>query len=660
MNKEFDKIFRTLQVEAYLKNELLIPDNIKQELYDIGQEINNVSFSPIEYFYKIKIGKKNYSIKITHGWRTNLSFNVTLNKSYFNKYLYKGHKFISINDIMEDEVADAFQKAYSVSLSNKEFKKLSIEKVLDKVHFSYNNFYNFDRVEFIKDILLTKSKIKVSPEVVKIREFFKNKTTHTGWSTTFVFVKKVYEINDKRFAIIENIINDKIKIIGITPANDLYNYIDENRFIYMEDFYNSCTNPYWFAFDILENMADFEQYADTYRKYVVNNRKAEISVNNQYIDGASLLSAGNKIKLELKKKEREHLIIDAKNNKWKIDIKNMNEKPLVQNGISFKDNVMKYEGITLNTNGLFSFKKYFKQKSVDDLADYNSVLNNFFSNISIYFMEQYPSGNTWNNELNKSYITKDIWDEKSISFTLDKKEITISRKNNFYYINDIRINKMEIYECLEHILCHQEVDKYETFLKSVSKCSLKFHNAIANNIKKSFNRDTIELKIKRKKNRNYLLVGKDEYNISNTNELINFDVYNMNEFVIKLLTYVNIPLIKIKPLIKEAKERFENALKKSEEFLKKAIKIVSAEKKTMYYSGDRVEGYFLTGKSGNGYLIEDKETFKVYEVKGETLEYRCIIDKTKKGQMGKDALVSRLFALKNDVMVANEVHTLRV
>ena len=52
--------------------------------------------------------------------------------------------------------------------------------------------------------------------------------------------------------------------------------------------------------------------------------------------------------------------------------------------------------------------------------------------------------------------------------------------------------------------------------------------------------------------------------------------------------------------------------------------------------------------------------FKTWLVKPNgKLEYRCIVDKTHKGQVGKDALVSRIFALANDVLVAESIYTIK-
>ena len=79
----------------------------------------------------------------------------------------------------------------------------------------------------------------------------------------------------------------------------------------------------------------------------------------------------------------------------------------------------------------------------------------------------------------------------------------------------------------------------------------------------------------------------------------------------------------------------------------------------------KTNGYEVKGNSGKIYFVIEPENnnnnFKIYEVlPNNNFNYLCIVNKTNKGHIGKDALVSRLYALKNDTLVAKDIYTLKV
>lgn len=79
------------------------------------------------------------------------------------------------------------------------------------------------------------------------------------------------------------------------------------------------------------------------------------------------------------------------------------------------------------------------------------------------------------------------------------------------------------------------------------------------------------------------------------------------------------------------------------------------------------EGYIITGTSGKQYFVDASDTatgphnnhYPVFHFpSGGPI---CIVDKANHlAQVGKDALVNRLFALKNDTFVAKQITTLNV
>jgi len=197
-------------------------------------------------------------------------------------------------------------------------------------------------------------------------------------------------------------------------------------------------------------------------------------------------------------------------------------------------------------------------------------------------------------------------------------------------------------------------------LKSVSKCSLKFHKAISNGVKHTYHLNGeptyVELKMVRDKSINYLVLGKKKLRINNTNALIDWNGWTYTEFIHMLVNTVNISFKEIKQLLKEGIERHKKAVEKSEKLLKETIKILGVEKKTV----ENKEGYAIKGASGTEYLVEE-ESCKVWRIMDSAkLDYVCIVDKTSEHQIGKDKLVSRLYALKNDTFVAQDITTLKL
>ena len=107
-------------------------------------------------------------------------------------------------------------------------------------------------------------------------------------------------------------------------------------------------------------------------------------------------------------------------------------------------------------------------------------------------------------------------------------------------------------------------------------------------------------------------------------------------------------------LVEEGKNRYEKALEKSKLLLEKTMNTL----KVTHGNVNGKTGYKVRGISKTDYLVENN--LKVWKVNGTQMEYKCIVDKTHAGQMGKDALVSRLYALSNDVLIAKDVYTLKV
>jgi len=97
-------------------------------------------------------------------------------------------------------------------------------------------------------------------------------------------------------------------------------------------------------------------------------------------------------------------------------------------------------------------------------------------------------------------------------------------------------------------------------------------------------------------------------------------------------------------------EKRAKAIKKSEEFLARAIRHTKA-KDTQHPDG---EAWLIKGKARSYKII--KETGRVYEAK--TGNYICIVNHDNYKGVGFDSIASRMYALANDTMVEGMIHTL--
>jgi hypothetical protein len=257
-------------------------------------------------------------------------------------------------------------------------------------------------------------------------------------------------------------------------------------------------------------------------------------------------------------------------------------------------------------------------------------------------------------------------------------EIRKAGNGRSFYVNTYRINKNEIEEVLRQALCFTNQQHFDNFLKTVSKCSLAYHRILAEGIKASTYDPFLDcvyhvkLPLVRRKNKNFIVLGKDkdqkEFRVKNTNSLINLQHNRKryrnnhsysNPLIDTLLnpkTVEGLTIADIKFIIKEGKKAYEDAEKKSIELLNKTIKNLGIAQETHH----GVDGYVISGKK-NKYFLSKGGDAHTNNCEIRTLpdwKYVCVIDKSL-DQAGEDKLVNRMYALKNDTLVANQIGTLR-
>ncbi len=257
-------------------------------------------------------------------------------------------------------------------------------------------------------------------------------------------------------------------------------------------------------------------------------------------------------------------------------------------------------------------------------------------------------------------------------------EIRNTGKTNLSYINGYKISKPDVEQVLRQALCFEKEEDYEKFLKRVSQCSLKITNLLNNGIdlvvsssRYASTSTVINLQVERDKNKHFLVLDeKSKFQISNINSLIRKDRVSLIE-ALNLLTDPKITTLTDRDiamkLLVSGKVRQEDAVKKSEELLRNTEKVLKLQESNKVINGRTVKGYLIVGISGKEYFVDSSDTstgahgghYPVYALpSGQAL---CIVDKASSlSQVGKDALVNRLFALKNDKLVAKHISTLGI
>lgn len=234
------------------------------------------------------------------------------------------------------------------------------------------------------------------------------------------------------------------------------------------------------------------------------------------------------------------------------------------------------------------------------------------------------------------------------------------------YINEFRINKDEISDCLRRAVCYTNQDDFNEFLGNVSSCSLKFHRYLQTGVDfevygmRRHEGFSFKLPLERRKNLMYVVLGDNEYKVRDTNRLINMqklrDLGEIMELLLGDKVLEGLTLDDAKTVLKLAKIEFQDAIDKSKKLLEeteKTLKLVKQENIQMNEITVR-DGYIVNGKLRQ-YVVANSEKCEVYEYPSG--RYICIVDKST-SQVGKDKLINRLYALANDQALAKDIHTL--
>jgi len=456
--------------------------------------------------------------------------------------------------------------------------------------------------------------------------FFKDVTSEIILPCYFSKILKVIEIDNLRICAVKEF--NHLVIIFANPESEYYNYLDEGRYFYRYD-----DSLKFFDMEIKDDDIDmvsnlFDDLSNTEIEHL------PLLIDKKHIDDLENQKDMQE-KLEKEKDEKKEKLKEAILNSYREN------GFVVINGIKInKDGYAEFEGRKIGSENGNEFIKDIDL--TDEQLDFNELFNNFCENVS-----RRKGDNV-------------IW--------LGKFSVEVVFRNNFLYIRtknkDYRINKNELSEVLKRGICFDSLEDYEKLLSEVSKCSIKIHNILSQGLiihfESKYNRyekTPIKLNIIREKNKHFIVVGNRKIKIHNINALLNLTykygkLYrNFNYISTILMKNTDLNENEVVLVLKDGLKEYKEAIKRSEELLKETIKVLNIKEAEM----DNQKGYIVNGKLRTYFVTND---LKIYEYPN--MKYICVIDKGRTDDVvGKDRLISRLYALSNDNLVINDIHTLR-
>lgn len=462
---------------------------------------------------------------------------------------------------------------------------------------------------------------------------------------------KVWELDNHRFSLATTSSGDKFKLMAFNNKDQKYNYIDVGR-----KFTHST-----FILDDLP-LADIE--FDYLKLCAPNQYTFTLVDRTRYNEVVKI----NKLKIQRQREESEMQTLVKKETEKRFE--RLSIEPLTIKGITFSNKV-----ISLGDQMITG--KISERRTKERYGDKEiNVLSFIKENVNLDKINDLDFNDLYNRFCERL-------DDREFDGTLGSLRVKVERKtktksddttSSQWKINDVRINKEEIVEMLKRAICFDNVADYNKLLKQVSKCSLLFHDMLNAGLhfvvsaNSSFDHETgektLKLQVTRLKNHNYIKLGEKNIKIKNTSKIIARSTLNrarrqrymsLEESIAFFASDIFDPQLDSSDIASIIREGFKEhllAIKRSEEFLKDAVKNTKAKEAEMMNE----RGYFVTGISGKQYFLA--KSAKVYDVASKS--YICIVDKTVGSSFQNDRIVSRLYALYNDSMVARAINTLKV
>jgi hypothetical protein len=385
---------------------------------------------------------------------------------------------------------------------------------------------------------------------------------------------------------------------------------------------------------------------------------------NKYIRGHEHIVIENSTLTMIAKRDERKKIEDAVVEKAQAGIqKKLTDKiaeletggEFTFNDVTFKAHSIEYESHIIKSNNVKV--KYLLGNFIRNLRDDSFNFENIFTAFCKTVITEAQNSGRVKMQIGNINVTLEV----------RKKVNSAGTTMVTNYINDYRINKDELVDVLPRALCYNKDEDYDNYLESVSKCSLRYHRAIAAGIilqaLDEITGETVDFKIglERDKNRNYISFGdKSKYVVKDSNKLLNLIGVTSMSRIIDILVdpdIVGITGSDIKYIIETGRKVWAEERTKEQEMLSQTIALFNCQKMedALLDNGRVVSGYTVKGKLRE-YIVETS-TIRVFEYPSG--KYLCMVDKGQNEHANIARLVNRMFALANDSRLANEITTLQ-
>ncbi len=458
--------------------------------------------------------------------------------------------------------------------------------------------------------------------------------------------------------------HQNISVNIIDSSHSLYRYVDvDRRFINKDaEAYHLEHQPLGFVVFTDVNItlpANQVTVQELFNK-ITKDKLASVKFYDQGILDSEVNKLTHKAEVD------KEAIAESETLKKKIDYKisglSAGTETFKVNGVEFKPDYINYEGQILSINGKLWVGDFLSKLPRSSPADFLENIN--FDRIREAFINHVTTliSRTDKLDLRVGDITLNL--EKKVS-EVTKKGSTSTTTSSRIYINEERINTEEVGECIDRALCYSIQKEYNSFLDSVSKCSLRIHGYLQRGIEVSisnpFRGKSINLifPLTREDGKNFIKIGDIKYRVKDTNKLISVESQTNSEEIIARLTDASViydlPREAIIPLFKAAIEMYKVKITRANEFLTQTEKRFGLVKKQVTLdNGTSLMGYIVNGTIRD-YFVESNGGYDVYSYpQGKHI---CMVDKSIV-QTGVDKLIGRLYALKNDAVVAQHINTL--
>jgi len=263
----------------------------------------------------------------------------------------------------------------------------------------------------------------------------------------------------------------------------------------------------------------------------------------------------------------------------------------------------------------------------------------------------------------------------SLNLTIGDVEVSFTRKINknknnvksiVNYINDKRITRDDLPFCIYQAITFDNQKDYNKFLSEVSYTSLKIHKIVKKGLYYNIYDQVFQyhvnmvIPVTRVKNKNFLIINSVPHRIRNTNKVIRStekkSLFDVVELLLNSEIVENLAFKDLKGFVNSSKKEYEDRYLKIQKFIESTFKILDVKKviQKTFHTGLSLNNLLeIQGKSRK-YFISNTDPYNIYSEEG---KYICMLDKTP-FVAPEVKLVNRLYALKNDSVISNQIATL--